>query len=131
MSEAEFRIVVHPAERVIEVIYPPKPTDASFDRYEGQIRAAITELGPPWRCLVDQRSVPVFDAVLGARIARLNEWAGRQGMEKSVRVVPRGMLAQLQAREIAAQSAGATIAVHYARETAWAELVEGRSGSTS
>jgi hypothetical protein len=128
MTDSAFRIVVHQAERVIEVIYPARPTDEAFEAYDREIRAAIRAMGPPWKCLVDQRAVPVFDVGLGARIAQLNSWARSQGMERSVRVVPRGLMAQLQAKEIAEDSRSAdAISVHHGRDAAWEDLTRDSS----
>src|SRR4051812_20076677 len=77
---SDWKIVVHSAERILEVIYPSDPTADALERYEQEIRAAILRLGGTWDCLVDQRAMPVLPAEMSARIADLIVWARARGM---------------------------------------------------
>ncbi len=121
----QFEIKLHPAERIIEVVYPAHPTEESFERYEEALRRAVQELGAPWWCLVDQRALPAVPEDLAGRISELNGWAKAQGMQRSARLVKRTYVAQLQAQQIVDGSGlKGMVGVYYDRDMAWRSLTE-------
>src|SRR5436190_1584954 len=94
-----FEIVVHERERILEIIYPPRPTAEDIDDYVRRVRSAIERLGGTWSCLVDQRKVQVLPPELVDRASALNAFAEERGMRRSARVVASAM-AGLQARRL-------------------------------
>ena len=124
MSDGEFRITVHGTERIIEVTYPSQPTWESTRAYAEAIKHAITTMGPPWRCLVDQRENAVLDDSLADAVADLNAFAKANGMERSARVLPVRYVSRVQAERIA-DSGGVTgsVGLFYSRDEAWKWLI--------
>lgn len=125
MSATErFEIIVHQAERTIEVRYPRRPTLASFDVYEREIRAAITAMGPPWDCLVDQSAVQALAPELTPRVAALNQWAATgTGMEHTARVLSPSAIGELQSERILRDAGVKKIgSLHKTRAEAWSHL---------
>lgn len=124
-ATTEFTIKVHSAERIIEVVYPQNPTWESTDSYASRIRAAITDLGAPWRCLVDQREATVIDDSLAEIVANLNAFAKANGMERSARVLPVRFVSRVQAERIAdTGGVSSAVGMFYSREEAWTWLTE-------
>lgn len=97
-----FEIHVHELDEILEVVYPAKATQAEIDDYVRRVRAAIDARKGPWKCLVDQRNLPVLPPELVDQLAALNLYAQRHGMVKTARVVSTvvaGLQAQRMARE--------------------------------
>ena len=100
-----FEIHAHEADAIVEVVYPAKPTQADVDDYVRRIHTMIEGGKLPaakWKCLVDQRNLPVLPPELVNQLATLNLYAQRHGMVKSARVVSTvvaGLQAQRMARE--------------------------------
>ena len=126
-DNSEFRITVHDGERIIEVTYPSEATWESTRTYADAIRKAITAMGPPWRCLVDQREASVLDDSLAGVVADLNAFAKANGMERSARVLPVRYVSRVQAERIA-DNGGVSNAVgmFYSRDEAWKWLTADR-----
>lgn len=120
---SDWKITIHPGQRIIEVVYPDAPTLSSLEKYEDEIRAAILEMNGTWDCLVDQRSMPVLNAEMSQRIADLIVWARTRGMRHAARVVKRGSMAALQAKQLL-RGAGETEEqnLFLTREDAWSAL---------
>ncbi|MFO0596182.1 MAG: hypothetical protein U0228_12780 [Myxococcaceae bacterium] len=122
-TRTEFEIIVHRAERTIEVIYPARPTADSFGRYDTKIREAITSLGPQWDCLVDQSAVQALAPELAPRVAELNQWAAARGMEHTARVLSASAIGELQGERILREAGVKKIgSLHKSRADAWAHL---------
>ncbi|MBL8914191.1 MAG: hypothetical protein JNM17_26035 [Archangium sp.] len=123
MKVEEFEIIVHQSERTIEVKYPARPTLEAFLRYDKAIRAAITKMGPPWDCLVDQSRVQALSPELAPRVADLNAWAVTKGMEHTARVLSSSAIGELQGERILREAGVKKIgSLHKDRETAWKHL---------
>ncbi len=115
-----FTVIVHERERIIEVRYPARPSLASYDAYEKEIRAAITRLGSPWDCLVDQTALKALAPEFPARIAELNAWARNQGMRKTARVIAESAIGELQGVRILRDSGLREVgAIFQSRDSAW------------
>ena len=126
----DFLIVVHSAERIVEVIYPTHPTPDMFDAYEARLQQVVRELRSPWwMCLVDQRAMAVAPEALTERIARFNAWALENGMVRSARIIQQRLMAKLQAHHILQHGGVKDAALHYSREEAWAWLTSADAGS--
>ena len=82
-----FESVFHEADRILEVVYPPDPTQRDVEEYLTRTRALIDALEGPWSCLVDQRAVGVLPPALVVSLASLNSHAAKKGMLRSARVV--------------------------------------------
>jgi hypothetical protein len=119
----DFVIVVHAAERIVEVIYPPHPTPDMFDAYQGRLEGVIEGLEGAWMCMVDQRAMPVAPEGLTERIAEFNAWALEHGMKRSARIVQHRLVAKLQANHILQHSGVKEASLHYSREDAWRWLL--------
>ncbi len=121
--EAEFEIIVHGRERILEVRYPSRPTADSYARYEKAVRAAIVAWRGEWDCLVDQSALTLMPPELPPLIAVLNAWARGKGMRRTARVVKDSAVAELQVNRILRDSGTAQVGVlHKSREKAWAAL---------
>jgi hypothetical protein len=81
-----FQIHVHQPERILEVIYPPQPTQQDVDEYLSRVREIIEGLGE-WSALVDQSQLRVMSAAMVAVMAKLNAFAQLKGMKRSARIV--------------------------------------------
>jgi hypothetical protein len=115
-----FVVVVHHAERIIEVRYPARPTVENFKRYDIEIRAAIEQLGTPWDCLVDQTALKALAPEFPGRIAELNTWARGKGMRKTARVVSESAIGELQGARILRDSGVKDVgAIFKTRDEAW------------
>jgi hypothetical protein len=95
-----FEIKMHTEERILEVVYPPQPSDASVEDYLRRVRRVVEAQKAAWGCLVDQRQLRVLSPGLFERIADLNRLAEARGMKASARVVG-SAVAGLQAGRIA------------------------------
>jgi len=122
-TPSDFVIVMHAAERILEVLYPARPTPDMFDAYEERLRRMVKKLGGRWMCLVDQRAMPVAPEGLTDRIADFNAWALEHGMTRSARVVQHRLVAKLQANHILQHSGVKESSLHYSREDAWGWLL--------
>ena len=123
-ATTDWVVIVHRGERIIEVRYPEAPTLESLDRYEAEVRQAILSMNGPWHCLVDQRAMPVLDATMSNRIAELIVWARQHGMTHAARVVRRGSMATLQAKQLLRESgAEEERHIYLSREEAFAALL--------
>ena len=130
MKVEEFEIIVHQAQRTIEVRYPARPTLDAFMRYDKAIRAAITKMGPPWDCLVDQSRVQALSPDIAPRVAELNAWAVTKGMEHTARVLSASAIGELQGERILRDAGVKKIgSLHKDRDPAWAHLRSLRAAS--
>jgi hypothetical protein len=119
----EFQIIIHQAERTIEVIYPRRPNLSVFEKYEREVRAAITAMGPPWDCLVDQSQVQALAPEIAPRVADLNAWAAGRGMEHTARVLSASAIGELQGERILRNAGVKKIgSLHKSRDEAWNHL---------
>ena len=83
-----FDVRVQPEARIVEVIYPPEPTQEEVDDYVRRLRAEVEALGPgEWKALVDQRSLKSLTPELVKAMSGLNAWAQANGMARSARMV--------------------------------------------
>jgi hypothetical protein len=81
-----FQIHVHQPERILEVIYPPQPSQQDVDEYLARVRELIEGLGE-WSALVDQSQLRVMSAAMVSVMAKLNAFAQLKGMKRSARIV--------------------------------------------
>ncbi len=125
-SAASFRVVVHEAERIIEVTYPRKPTADSLADYEAALKAAVEKLGTAgWRCLVNQTNLDVLAPELSDRITEMNKWALKHGLVTSARVVKQTAVGELQSKRILRESGvDPKGRVFHDRAEAWKRLTE-------
>ena len=86
-----FVVVVRRAERVLEVVYPERPSLEGVERYVREAEEAIRSFGGPWSCLVDQRALRVMSGELASIVGALNTFAQQNGMLRSARVVASSM----------------------------------------
>jgi hypothetical protein len=98
-----FEIHIHADTRIIEVIYPARPSAADVADYLHRIQGVIREQKSSWRCLVDQRALQLISPELVEHIAATNSYAAKHGMERSARLV-NGAVASLQASRLARQA---------------------------
>jgi len=127
----DFLIVVHPAEHVVEVVYPAHPTPDMFDAYQKRLQRVVLELNSPrWMCLVDQRAMAVAPEALTDRIALFNAWALDHGMVRSARIIQPRLMAKLQANHILQHGGVRVAALYHTREEAWAWLTTEQVGNT-
>ncbi|MBS1152968.1 MAG: hypothetical protein H6Q89_4666 [Myxococcaceae bacterium] len=127
-DSAEFEIVVHGRERILEVRYPSRPTAESYARYETAVRAAIEAWRGEWDCLVDQSALSLMPPELPPVIAVLNAWARGKGMRRTARVVKDSAVAELQVNRILRESGTAQVGSLYkTRAQAWAALTAPKS----
>ncbi|HYI03212.1 STAS/SEC14 domain-containing protein [Hyalangium sp.] len=82
-----FQITVHETDRILEVVYPPQPTQADVDDYLSRVRALIDGLGGDWSALVDQSQLRVMPSNMVSVMAKLNAYAQLKGMKRSARIV--------------------------------------------
>ena len=82
-----FQITVHESERIIDVVYPPRPTAEDVTDYLQRIRELIVRMNGPWSALVDQGQLRVMPADMVTTMANLNAFAQLHGMKRSARVV--------------------------------------------
>ena len=82
-----FQITVHEPDRILEVVYPPQPTQADVDDYLARVRTAIEAFGGEWSALVDQSQLRVMPSNMVAVMAKLNAFAQLKGMKRSARIV--------------------------------------------
>lgn len=133
MPNDSFIIIVHRAERVLEVQYPSRPTMLSFEQYETDIRREILELekAGTWDCIVDQTVLRALAPDFPPRIAELNVWSRAHGMHRTARVVSDSAVGELQTTRILKESGTTDIgAVFHDRKEAWA-FVTGQSKDDS
>ena len=115
-----FFVEVHEEARIIEVRYPARPTVASYEAYETEIRAAIEKLGGVWDCLVDQTALKALAPEFPPRIADMNTWARGKGMRRTARVVAESAVGELQGARILRDSGVRDVgAIFKSREEAW------------
>ncbi|MDC0714374.1 STAS/SEC14 domain-containing protein [Stigmatella sp. ncwal1] len=81
-----FQITVHQPERILEVVYPPQPSQQDVDEYLSRVKDIIEGLGE-WSALVDQSQLRVMPGTMVAVMAKLNAFAQLKGMKRSARVV--------------------------------------------
>lgn len=119
----EFSIVVHQADRIIEVRYPARPTMDSYLRYERDVRAAIEAQKGQWDCLVDQSALSALAPEFTPRIADLNAWAREHGMRHTARVISESAIGELQGARILKQGGVQDVGTLFKkRDEAWAHL---------
>jgi len=82
-----FQITVHEPDRILEVVYPPQPTQADVDDYLSRVRATIEAINGEWSALVDQSQLRVMPSNMVAVMAKLNAYAQLKGMKRSARIV--------------------------------------------
>ncbi len=95
-----FEIAFHEDARILEVVYPPRPSAEDVAQYIEKTRAMIDAIDGPWSCLVDQRKMTVLAPSLLVSLADLNAYARKKGMMRTARVVS-GSVSEVQARRIA------------------------------
>ncbi len=118
-----FVVIVHAEERIVEVRYPPRLTEASYRAYDKEIRAAIENLGGVFDCLVDQTALKALAPEFPPRIAELNVWARGKGMRKTARVVSESAVGELQGARILRDSGVRDVgAIFKSRDDAWSFL---------
>lgn len=110
--------MIHPRERIIEIVYPERPTVAAFERYEKKLKDAITALKWDFDAIVDQRAPILASPELATRMVALTQWAEKHGMTRLVRVIAKSASAALQAKRIAKEAsvAAPTVAVETREE---------------
>ncbi|XXF77084.1 STAS/SEC14 domain-containing protein [Myxococcaceae bacterium GXIMD 01537] len=82
-----FQITIHPADRILEVVYPPQPTADDVQDYLKRVKEAMESLGGEWSALVDQAQLRVLPPNIVSVMASLNAYAQLKGMKRSARVV--------------------------------------------
>jgi hypothetical protein len=82
-----FQITVHEPDRILEVVYPPLPSQADVDDYLSRVRTTIEALNGEWSALVDQSQLRVMPSNMVAIMAKLNAFAQLKGMKRSARIV--------------------------------------------
>jgi hypothetical protein len=121
----EWTVVLHEAERILEVSYPRYPSQAAFERYDKTIRAAIEKLASTgdWDCLVDQTAVTALAPELAEKIAVLNGWAKAKRMRRTARVIANSAIGELQSVRILKEGGVKNIGqVFKSRDEAWKVL---------
>ncbi len=83
-----FEIIVHAGEHILEVVYPPTPSEAEISEYATRVRQSIDSMGESWSALVDQRQLRDLPFELMKTLSGLNAYAQLKGMQRSARVVP-------------------------------------------
>jgi hypothetical protein len=124
----EWGVVLHEAERILEVRYPKFPSQAAFERYDKTIRAAIEKLAATgdWDCLVDQTAVTALAPELAEKIAVLNAWARDKRMRRTARVIANSAIGELQSVRILKTGGVKNIGNLYkSRDEAWKALRAG------
>jgi hypothetical protein len=126
----EWVVTVHPDQRVLEVIYPARPTAEASDRYSAALKEAVAKLGSgPFDAVVDQRAMPILSAEISERMSLLLGWVHQHGLRRMMRIVRRSAIAELQAKRIV-RDAGLEEdrqVLFHSREDAWA-AVQGTKG---
>ncbi len=82
-----FETTYHADDRILEIVYPARPTPEEVDEYVNRTRALIDQIDGPWNCLVDQRKVSVLPPSILVELADLNAYAQKHGMRRTARVV--------------------------------------------
>ena len=82
-----FQIVFHEQDRILEVIYPERPTAADVADYLAKVRPIIENMGGPWSALVDQSQLRMLGREFVPQMASLNAFAQLKGMQRSARIV--------------------------------------------
>jgi hypothetical protein len=82
-----FQITVHEPDRILEVVYPPQPTQADVDDYLARVRTTIEAFNGEWSALVDQSQLRVMPSNMVTVMAKLNAFAQLKGMKRSARIV--------------------------------------------
>jgi hypothetical protein len=82
-----FQIVFHEQDRILEVIYPERPTAADVADYLSKVRPIIENMGGPWSALVDQSQLRMLGREFVPPMASLNAFAQLKGMQRSARIV--------------------------------------------
>ncbi|MCU0700518.1 MAG: hypothetical protein MUC96_28750 [Myxococcaceae bacterium] len=123
MSDGHFEVHVHERERVVEVRYPKRLTPEALEVYRSSLQTAVQQVGPSWRCLVDQTRLDVIPPHLTDVITELNRWAAAHGLVAAVRVVKKTAVGELQSRRILRESGlGDSAQVFFDRDEAWQRL---------
>lgn len=119
---SSFTIIVHRAERVLEVQYPARPSMEAWEQYVVEVRAAILELAKQgsWECLVDQTALKALAPDFPPRIADINHWAREHGMQRTARLVSDSAVGELQTLRILKEAGVKDVgAVFHERAQAW------------
>jgi hypothetical protein len=120
-----FQIYVHEAADIIEVIYPPHPTQEDVAAYVTEVTRLLDARRRRFGCLVDQRALVVMSQELVHTVATLNAYAEIRGMVRSARIAP-SQLAQAQTERMAREaSLGVPAATFASRDEAIAWLLQG------
>ena len=98
-----FEISVNTEEKIVEITYPARPTDAEIDAYVREIKAVMDRQPKGWRCLVDQRQLAVMPPELVDKVAELNAYGVKRGMARAARVIATSV-ANLQTARMARQA---------------------------
>ncbi|MBI5481420.1 MAG: STAS/SEC14 domain-containing protein [Deltaproteobacteria bacterium] len=115
-----FTVVVHAKLRIIEVRYPARPSLESYEKYEKEIRAAISAMNGTWDCLVDQTALKALAPEFPPRIAVLNHWAREHGMRRTARVIADSAIGELQGMRILRDSGVKDVgSIFKTRDEAW------------
>ena len=118
-----FDILLDAEARLVEIVYPARPTADEVEDYIYRVRTVIDGYPPGgWLCLVDQRNVLVMSPDLVDKVRVLNVYAVSRGMLRSARVVATAV-AGLQASRMAREgSLGIEVQTFDTREAAVAWL---------
>ena len=115
--------MIHPRERIVEIVYPERPTVEAFDRYEKRLKDALTAMRMEFDCIVDQRAPIVASPELAERMVSLTRWAQAHGLRRLVRVIANSPSAALQFKRITKEAKiAAPTALVQTREEAFAWL---------
>jgi hypothetical protein len=82
-----FETTYHEHDRILEIVYPARPTQDEVTEYVARTRATIDAIDGPWFCLVDQRRVTVLPPSILVELADLNAYAQKHGMRRTARLV--------------------------------------------
>ena len=98
-----FEISINDQEKIVEIIYPARPSDSEVDAYVREIKAVMDRQPKGWRCLVDQRQLAVMPPELVEKVAELNAYGVKRGMARAARVIATSV-ANLQTARMARQA---------------------------
>jgi hypothetical protein len=98
-----FEISVNAEEKIVEITYPARVTEAEINAYVREIKAIMDKQPKGWRCLVDQRQLAVMPPELVDRVAELNAYGAKRGMARAARVIATSV-ANLQTARMARQA---------------------------
>jgi hypothetical protein len=88
MAAMPFEVVVHREDRILEVIYPAKPSATDITDYMDKVKKGIDAMeGGKWSSLVDQTRLQTLSSDLLKVVTQMNAYAANRGMIRTARVV--------------------------------------------